>query len=246
MSNGRIGESTAKPLKDDLRAPRFPPPPRTPSIGVSGRNASGTQPRMEPSGASLEQAPHRSGTSPVLAPEFRAEESPSFDKRLTPVVAAWPEQEASRARSAPAAQEPSGATGGPISQRPTQGPTAAMAEAEQPAPEPMPITPKPISTRPAQDLAAPQPSQRSISISLTPSGDEHAFWDGEPQYSVHPPSLVSEPPPPKPSRLRTASTRFLFLAIAGVAVGLLYYEASIAYHVPWRNPQLLMERIRLG
>jgi len=246
MSDRRMGESTAKPLKDDLRSPRFPPPPRTPSITGGGRNASGTQPRMEPAAASPEPAPLRSGTSPIAAPEFRAEEAPSFDKRLTPVVPSLAEQEASRVRSVAPAQQPV-ATTVSISSRPTQGPAAAPPDADAlPPPQEPAVVPKPLSVRPAQDLAGATPSQGRVSISLTPSGDEHAFWDGDPQYSVHPPHLVSDPPSRIPSRVRGAAARSLFAAIVGVALGLLYYEASIAYHVPWRNPQLLLERIRLG
>jgi hypothetical protein len=203
---------------------------------------------MDPSAAAAEQGVNQSGPSPVQAPEFRAEEAPSFDRRLTPVVASWPEQEASRVRTEPPAHDPPAETGPSISKRPTHGPAAETVNAAraEPPPEPTPTTPRPASTRPAQDLTAPQASQRSISISLTPSGDEHAFWDGDPQYSVAPPRLVSEPPPPRPSRTRTASARLLFVTIAGVAVGLLYYEAAIAYHVPWQNPKLLVERIRRG
>src|SRR6185503_20472129 len=73
------------------------------------------------------------------------------------------------------------------------------------------------------------PSQRSISISLTPpaSSEQRVFWDMPPKYSVPPPSLVSDRPLPVPSRRRARVTRLLFGAIVGAVVALLYYEASI-------------------
>src|SRR5690349_21750282 len=97
MSKGRT-ESTAKPLTNDLASPRFPPPPRTPSLAGALRSASGTQPRamVEPSPAAAnETASQASPTSPASPHGFAPEESPSFDKKLTPVVpASWPEHEA--------------------------------------------------------------------------------------------------------------------------------------------------------
>ena len=145
------------------------------------------------------QGPRRSGPSPAGAVEFRAEESPSYDKRLTPVVpASWPENE-------------------PVD-----------LHSEPPAPQAVAVT----------------PSQRAISISLTPpAGAEPVFWDTAPKYSV-PPASFSEPPLPQPSRRRARITKFLFTGIVGIAIALLYYEASIAYHVPWQDPRLLIDRIR--
>src|SRR5690348_4706577 len=59
-------ESTMRASEKDLPAPRFPPPPRTPSL-----------------------------STPAAAPAFQPEESPSFDKRLTPVIpASWPDEDA--------------------------------------------------------------------------------------------------------------------------------------------------------
>jgi hypothetical protein len=78
------------------------------------------------------------------------------------------------------------------------------------------------------------------------SEPEHAFWDAAPQYSVAPPVLVTAPPRPLPSPMRTWLTRVLFTAIVGFVVALLYYEASVVYHVPWQNPRLLVDRLGLG
>jgi hypothetical protein len=225
MSDGRNVGSTAKPLEEDLDAPRFPPPPRAPSLSGGPRSASGTQPRSgtESSPAALEQPVlHRSGPSPAHTHAFRAEEPPSFDKRLTPVVpASWPEHEASTAKAPRVALEP-----------------AAVSTSEPP-----PL----ISVKPAADIEVmPTPSQKTPSISLAPASGEHAFWEAAPKYSVAPERLITDPPRAVPSRGRAWLTRFLFVAVVGVVLGLLYYEASIAYHVPWRNPGLLVERIRFG
>ena len=102
------------------------------------------------------------------------------------------------------------------------------------------------SAPPTQEAVALTPSQRSISISLTPpaSSEQRVFWDMPPKYSVPPASLVSDRPLPVPSRRRALMTRLLFGAIAGAAVALLYYEASIVYGVSWQNPRLLLERIQ--
>jgi hypothetical protein len=182
---------------------------------------SGTQPR--PLGAT-EHTPARSGPAPVAREEFRLEEPSSFDKRLTPVVpASWPENEPPGAGATAQPEEPIGAD---ATVRPEESTSAA-------------------SVPPAPETTAVTPSQRSISISLTPSaGSEPVFWDTAPKYSVPPASLVSEHPLPPPSPRRARLTKLLFAAIVGVALGLLYYEASIAYHVPWQNPRLLVQRVQ--
>ena len=91
---------------------RLPAPARTPALG-DGRHASGTLPRpsnvARGAGASETHAmsTHRSGPSPALGTErFAAEEAPSFDKRLTPVVpASWPETEETGADATPRSPE---------------------------------------------------------------------------------------------------------------------------------------------
>jgi hypothetical protein len=86
-------------------------------------------------------------------------------------------------------------------------------------------------------------------ISVLPSSataSEHAFWDAAPQYSVPPARFVTDPPGRQQSVLRAWLTRLLFGAIVGVVLALLYYEASVMYHVPWQSPKLLLIRIRLG
>jgi hypothetical protein len=101
-----------------------------------------------------------------------------------------------------------------------------------------------MSTETADVTASPQ-STTSISPSSA-AEHEHAFWNATPQYSVAPPLLLTDPPRPRPSRVRASLTRVLFVAVAGFVVALLYYEASIVYHVPWRNPRLLLDRVRLA
>jgi hypothetical protein len=101
-------------------------------------------------------------------------------------------------------------------------------------------------TKEAGEATAVTPSQRKISISLAPSPtSEHSFFDMPPKYSVPPPSF-SEPPLPKPSRLRSLSTKFLFVLALCAAVTLLCYEVSIAYRIPWLDPRSLIGRIRFG
>jgi hypothetical protein len=91
------------------------------------------------------------------------------------------------------------------------------------------------------------PSQRTISISLTPSPtSEHPFWDTPPKYSLPPPSFVSEPPRPKPSRARSLTSKLLFVVVFFCAATLLGYAVSIEYHVPWLDPRWLLARLRLG
>jgi hypothetical protein len=104
-----------------------------------------------------------------------------------------------------------------------------------------------LETKEAGEATAVTPSQRKISISLAPSPtSEHSFFDMPPKYSVPPPSFVSEPPLPKPSRMRSLTTRLLFVFAFCAAVTLLWYELSIAYGVPWLDPRSLIERIRFG
>jgi hypothetical protein len=179
---------------------RFPSPPRAPELAAGeARRLSGKQARPADSDSPIVTVsgpvPRRSGPSPAGAVEFRAEEAPSYDKRLTPVVpASWPESEPVEPHSEPA--------------------------------------------------VAVTPSQRAISISLNPpAGAEPVFWDTAPKYSV-PPASFSEPPLPQPSRRRAVITKVLFTGIVGIVIALLYYEASIAYHVPWQDPRLLIDRIR--
>ncbi len=102
----------------------------------------------------------------------------------------------------------------------------------------------------AASVPAPETTAAIVSqgtISLIPSSataSERAFWEAAPQYSVPPARLVTDPPLRQPSRLRTWLSRLLFVAIVAVALALLYYEASIAYRVPWQRPELLLARRR--
>jgi hypothetical protein len=104
-----------------------------------------------------------------------------------------------------------------------------------------------VETKEGGEATVVTPSERKISISLAPSPtSERSFFDMPPQYSVPPPSFISEPPLPKPSRLRAFTTRLLFVFAFCAAVTLLWYELSIAYGVPWLEPGSLIERIRFG
>jgi hypothetical protein len=194
-----------------------------------------------------------SGPSPALADgRFAPDEAPSFDRRLTPVVpASWPETE-SGSNATPMSPSIAPITDGGVSNE--RGPERS-ATPEHDATRPIPDGPTMATTSSgpavamteAGEATAVTPSQRKISISLAPSpASEHSFFETPPKYSVPPPSFLSEPPRPTPSRARSLTTKLLFVVALCAAITLLCYEVSIAYQVPWLDPRWLIAQIRFG
>ena len=229
---GNPSERAGQPAALDRH--RLPESPRTPSPPLGdGR--------------------HVSGPSPALAPErFAPDEAPSFDRRLTPVVpASWPESESVGSNAPPMSPAIAPSPDGGVSTE--RGPERAATTPEPDATPPMHDGPTIATTSsvPAGEMTeageatAVTPSQRKISISLAPSpASEHSFFEMPPKYSVPPPTFLSEPPRPKPSRARSLTTKLLFVLALCAAVTLLCYEVAIAYQVPWLDPRWLIQRIR--
>ncbi len=143
--------------------------------------------------------------------EFPREEPATPDLRRTPVVAAeWPDDERPT-------QAPPSDTVIAVSDEVDDGSVqAALAFAQE------------YDAKHAPGVAALPPEPRGALGSLPPpAAGEVDFFDKPPVYSVQPPMLLSEPPRPPPSLLRSTFSKALFATIAVSVAMLASYEASI-------------------
>ena len=102
-------------------------------------------------------------------------------------------------------------------------------------------------------LPAPSPepapsAEVKITVAERQEGDvgDPGFFEAPPKYSAPPEVLVSEPPRPRPSPLRWMLTRLLFGLVLCAIATLACYELTIAFHLPWLDPRLLLGRLRLA
>jgi hypothetical protein len=118
---------------------------------------------------------------------------------------------------------------------PQQSQPAARVAFELPPPQPASAS---EPARPSEATA--QTAFASTVAAAPPEQVEHGFWNSSPKYSAPPPSLLSQPPLPRPSSLRSAVAKVLFFLIVSAVLTLVWYEVSIMLRTPWLHPRALL------